>query len=369
MTTLIGLLAIALVLILLFQVSKAGEYLGELRGEKPEEVNGKAVSTNNNFQGTMFLVTLVLGMAAIIYSVFFYADKFLFLKEPMAFHSISINSMYFATLFAIIPVFIATHILLFWFAFKYRRDENRSAVFYPDNNKLEMLWIGVPAVVMVFLVLRGMQSWLQITNIDSPKAKNAMIIEATAQQFKWDIRYSGADNVLGVKRVQWMTQENPYGLDWEDKAVNDDFMPIGDIVLLKDRPVLVKINSLDVLHNFYLPHFNVKMDAVPGIPTQFWFIPTKSSEEAKVIFNDPDFVYELACAELCGKSHFNMRRELVVVETEAEYNAWVAEQKTMYAQRKEAAANAGIDLEEEKEEQTADAKAEETESNPLSIVE
>lgn len=353
MTTLIGLLAIALVLVLLFQVSKAGEYLGELKdGQRPDGSNRKLVSTNNDFQGIMFMVTLIFGMAAIIYSVFYYKDKFLFLKPAMAWHSLKINSMYFATLAAILPVFFITHILLFWFAYKYRRDENRMAKFFPENNKLELIWMIIPAIVMVFLVSRGMISWLQITNPDAKEAENAMLIEATAQQFKWDIRYSGVDNQLGVKRVQWMTEENPYGLNWEDPAVNDDFMA-NTIVLLKDRPVMVKINSLDVLHNFYLPHFNVKMDAVPGIPTQFWFIPTKTTEEAKVFFNDPNFGYELACAELCGKAHFNMRREVLVVETQEEFDAWASEQKTLYAQRQEAqAANASVEEKIEEEDKS-----------------
>lgn len=344
MTTFIGLLAILLVLVLLFQVSKAGEYLGEINADKrPQSVGGKIVSPNNNFQGTMFMVTLVIGMGAIIYSAFYYSDKFFFLKPAFAWHSLKINSMYVATLWSIVPVFFITHILLFWFAFKYRRDENRSAFFFPENNKLELIWMVVPAIVMVFLVARGMISWLEITNTDAKEAENAMVIEATAQQFKWDLRYSGTDNQLGVKRVQWMTEENPYGFNWEDEAVNDDFMA-QELVLLKDRPVLVKINSLDVLHNFYLPQFNVKMDAVPGIPTQFWFIPTITSEEAKEIFNDPDFVYELACAELCGKSHFAMRREVRVVETQAEFDEWVSKQQTMGAMKAEAA-NAAIEKE------------------------
>jgi len=84
-----------------------------------------------------------------------------------------------------------------------------------------------------------------------------------------------------------------------------------------------------VLHSFYLPHFRVKMDAVPGIPTQFWFIPTKTTQEARDERDDQKFDFELACAELCGASHFNMRRVVKVVE-EGEFKAWKARQVSLY---------------------------------------
>jgi len=96
-----------------------------------------------------------------------------------------------------------------------------------------------------------------------------------------------------------------------------------------DRPVSFSIRAQDVLHAFYLPHFRVKMDAVPGIPTHFWFTPTKTSETMKEITGNEDFVYELACAELCGKAHFNMRLE-VFVETQEEYDEWLRLQKPLF---------------------------------------
>ena len=93
---------------------------------------------------------------------------------------------------------------------------------------------------------------------------------------------------------------------------------------------MFKLNALDVLHSFYLPHFRVKMDCVPGIPTQFWFTPTKTTAEMRATFG-PDFNYELACAELCGSAHYNMRK-IVVVETQEEYDEWFKEQQPIYKQ-------------------------------------
>ncbi len=331
MYSLIGVLAVALVLVILFQLAKAGELLNTLKGED------EAVNRNNKIQASLFMLTLIFGMIAIFWSAYHYSDAFLFLKEPAAVHSAKIKGMYFWTLLAILPIFVLTHILLFGFSYFYKKDDNRLAKYYPENNKLELVWMVIPAIVMVLLVMEGIRSWTAITS-PAPKDRNTLVIEATAQQFKWDIRYSGNDGELGAKRVPLMDLEsNPWGQDWDDKANFDDFFAPDSIVLPVNRPILVKINALDVLHSFYLPDFNVKMDAVPGIPTQFWFEPTKTSEQRQEELNDPNFIYELACTELCGKAHFNMRREVYVVE-EDKFDAWMKRQKPLYETLKEQAA-------------------------------
>ena len=328
MYSLFGILAIVLLVVILFQLSKATELIGDMEGE--EIANAR----NNKLQAGLFLLTLIFGMVGIFWSAYYYSEFFLFLKEPAAEHSALIKSMYYQTLFAIVPIFVFTHILLFAFAYKYKQDKTRLAKFYPDNGKLEMFWILVPAVVMIFLVYQGIVNWYKITG---PAPENALVIEATAQQFKWDIRYSGQDGKLGVKNVHLMDPENgnPWGQNWDDKSNMDDFFAADSIVLPVNRPIKVKINSLDVLHSFYLPEFNVKMDAVPGIPTQFVFTPTKTSAQRQEELGNPEFIYELACTELCGKAHFNMRREVYVVEPDV-YDAWVKRQKPLYQTLKEA---------------------------------
>jgi len=337
MYSLLGILAIVLLVVILFQLSKATELVGGMEGE--EIANDR----NNKLQAGLFLLTLVFGMIGIFWSSYYYSEFFLFLKEPAAEHSALIKGMYYQTLFAIVPIFVFTHILLFAFAYKYKQDRTRLAKFNPDNGKLEMFWILVPAVVMIFLVYQGIVNWYKITG---PAPENALVIEATAQQFKWDIRYSGQDGKLGVKDISLMNPDpdlakgeemNPWGQNWDDKSNMDDFFAADSILLPVNRPIKVKINSLDVLHSFYLPEFNVKMDAVPGIPTQFVFTPTKTSAQRQEELNNPEFIYELACTELCGKAHFNMRREVYVVEPDV-YEAWVKRQKPLYQTLKEATA-------------------------------
>jgi cytochrome c oxidase subunit 2 len=172
-------------------------------------------------------------------------------------------------------------------------------------------------------------------------------IEATGVQFNWLLRYPGPDGALGTRDYKLITGTNPMGQDWTDPKNHDDFHP-SEIVIPVGKKVRVRIIGRDVLHNFYLPHFRVKMDAVPGIPTYFVFTPTVTTEEYRQRLSEypeyqvpadpsePDgpqrwetFEYELACAELCGSGHFSMRRILKVV-SEEEYQDWLAQQNSYY---------------------------------------
>jgi len=337
----LGIAAITLVVIILFQISKAGEILGELGGEK------ESVDANNRFQANMFLGVLVFGLIGIVWSAVHYSP--MFLPEASSEHGVGIQNMYFWTLVSIVPIFFLTQILLFGFSYFYRKDDRKTSFFFPESNKLELIWSLIPAVVMVLLVTGGLRQWLKITGpIPEERLEETLTIEATAQQFKWDIRYSGKDRKLGPRANRKMTAENPWGQDWSDPANQDDFIPT-EIYLPVNKPVMVKINSLDVLHSFYLPHFKVKMDAVPGIPTQFWFIPTKTTAQMQLELDNPEFVYELACAELCGKAHFNMRKEVYVVEQD-EFDAWAAEQESLYSKFVKPAKSAEADTQEQENE-------------------
>ena len=321
MATILGIISILLMLGIIFQIGKASDLLYSLKGEEA------SMESANKIHSTLFLVFLFVGMTAAIWSTYHYSP--LYLPEPSSVHGVWLRNMFFWTLLATVPVFILAHIALFWFAFRYSKDKNPKPYYFSHSNKLELIWTSVPAVVMVLLVYEGMHNWYKITE---PAPKDAMIVEATAQQFKWTFRYAGGDNELGTKSITKISNNNELGQIWSDKSNHDDFITT-ELHLPKDKPVLIKINSIDVLHSFFLPHFRVKMDAVPGLPTQFHFIPTKTTAEMRTEFNDPEFNYELACAELCGQAHYNMRR-VVVVEEEAEFEKWLKEQKSTYQQKK-----------------------------------
>jgi len=188
-----------------------------------------------------------------------------------------------------------------------------------------LIWTSIPAVFMVALVTGGLVNWMKIF---ATPPEGTRVIEATAKQFQWDLRYAGNDNELGSKSVYDISSDNSFGIDWQDPKSRDDFKS-DTLVLEVDKYVTIKINSIDVLHSFYLPHFRVKMDAVPGIPTSFSFRPTKTTKQYREQIGDRKFEFELACAELCGASHWNMRRPVKVVESD-EYKEWWITQKSLY---------------------------------------
>lgn len=313
------------------------------------------VSTSNKINGILFLVFLVVFGGWFFYYSFAAFDSY---QLPLASeHGEEYESLFWATTWVTVAVFILTHILLFVFAYKYQYKEGRQAAFYPDNTKLEVIWTIIPAIVLTILVFGGFKLWSDITG-ESPEETE--VLEVMGYQFAWAIRYPGADGKLGDFDYRNIDALNQMGVDFDDENAFDDF-EAGNIYLAKGRPVEIRIRARDVIHSVYLPHFRQKMDAVPGMPTRMWFTPTKTTAEMREELNNPDFNYELACAEVCGRGHFSMRREVIVLEPE-EYAKWYSEQRTILEgapellssvpaeKRKLAAIKAGIktDLEESK---------------------
>ena len=344
MTGLIIFLIFLLLGVIIVQIGRVTELAAKIRGE--EEVEQQ----NTNRQGKMLMLFLVVFLVLGIGSAIYYKDVMLG-YGPLASasaHGGDIDSLFNWTLFFTGIVFVITHILLFWFSYKYRNMPGRKAQFQPHNNTLEIIWTVVPAVVMTFLVVNGLVVWNEVMT-DLPADGDYLEIEATGYQFAWDVRYPGADNKLATKNFRLIDPAtNPLGIDWsDDKAIDDVILSGADkIVLPVDETVRVRITAKDVLHNFYLPHFRVKMDAIPGLPTYFHFKPITTTKEFRQNLKnypewrepydpaDPEskerwemFDYELACAELCGKSHYAMRR-IVEVVTREEYDAWMAEKQS-----------------------------------------
>ncbi len=161
--------------------------------------------------------------------------------------------------------------------------------------------------------------------IEDPN-KKPLSIEVTSSQFNWDVRYPGADGVVGKKNYKLITSINGLGIDFTDKNTWDDQV-VDEIVLPVNKPVRFILTSKDVLHSFYMPHFRVQLNTVPGMTSYFEFTPTITTEEMKVKTNDPSFKYLLLCAKICGTNHYNMQKPVRIV-TEKEYEEWVVKQGT-----------------------------------------
>ena len=285
----------------------------------------KIASGSNKVNAILFLVFLV-GSGALM---FWYSIKeFDNYQMPVASeHGVITDELFWITMAVTGIVFLITHVLLFIFPYKYQYKEGRKAAFYPDNHKLELIWTAVPGVVMAGLVISGWMAWSDIT---APAPEKAHVVEIMGYQFAWDVRYPGKDNVLGDYDYRLINASNSHGIDFTDKNSIDDF-PSPRVVIPKGEPVLFKIRARDVLHSVFAPHMRLKMDAVPGMPTRFWFVPTKTTAEMRAELKNPEFEYEIACTEICGRGHFSMKKVIEVVEP-AEYQKWLAEQKSFLQQ-------------------------------------
>jgi len=285
----------------------------------------KIASGSNKVNAILFLVFLV-GSGALM---FWYSIKeFDNYQMPVASeHGVITDELFWITMAVTGIVFLITHVLLFIFPYKYQYKEGRKAAFYPDNHKLELIWTAVPGVVMAGLVISGWMAWSDIT---APAPEKAHVVEIMGYQFAWDVRYPGKDNVLGDYDYRLINASNSHGIDFTDKNSIDDF-PSPRVVIPKGEPVLFKIRARDVLHSVFAPHMRLKMDAVPGMPTRFWFVPTKTTAEMRAELKNPEFEYEIACTEICGRGHFSMKKIIEVVEP-AEYQKWLSEQKSFLQQ-------------------------------------
>lgn len=337
-TTGLFLLAIlALGFLITFQIAKASEYVSVLKGEK------KAFEQNNRINGFLMVVFLVLGIIGV-----YWCNKALYHKTLMPFpsasdHGENIDTMLKITILITGIVFLITQILLFWFAYKYQHSEKRKAFYYPHNNKLEVIWTTVPAITLCILVGFGLYYWFKITG-EAPQ--DAMQVEITGRQFGWIYRYPGKDNTFGKKYFRMIDEANGnmLGMLWKDSTMKtpngvrnlkadaagyDDIITTTAMVLEKDQPVKLIINSRDVIHDVGLPHFRLKMDAVPGTPTTLWFTPKFTTEEMKKITNNPNFEYEIACDQMCGNGHYSMKGLIKVVKHD-EFILWRAKQEPSY---------------------------------------
>ena len=312
---------------------------------------GVANDKDNKFNGYMMMVFLIFIYAITIVSFYKWGNLPL-MSNSASEHGNEVDNLMIISMIIIFIVQTITQFLLHYFAFKYKGEKGKKALFYADNNTLEAIWTIIPVIVLAGLIIYGLFTWTSIMNID--ESEDPMVVELYAQQFNWTARYSGEDNVLGQSNVRLIDidKANILGVDESDPNAQDDVIT-KELHLPVGKPVLFKMRSQDVLHSAYMPHFRAQMNCVPGMVTQFGFTPTITTAEMR---QNPDMIekvaninkirtekvaeieakgqelryefdYLLLCNKICGKSHYNMQMK-IIVETQEEYDAWMKEQKT-----------------------------------------
>jgi cytochrome c oxidase subunit II len=379
MTELLILVAIVVAVIAIGQVVRIFELANKIKGIKESDITDK----DNDTQGKLLLTFGILFMA----SFFIMTAKWNHLLLPISAseHGVDIDFLMSISMGLIIVVFLITQPVLFYLSYKYRGRKDRTASFISHNDKVEIIWTAVPAIVLTVLIVYGLQTWSNI--MDRSDLKDAVVIEVYGQQFNWTVRYAGEDNNLGASNVRFVGGVNTVGVvsesaytkqtaDIEKNIANtkiqiaeelnankrvkkearlakmeakkntlsslisrtpkdllaaaEDDIVVKELHLPVNKSIQLKFRSQDVIHSAYMPHFRVQMNCVPGMNTDFVFKPTITTEEMRVETGNEAFEYVLLCNKICGAAHYNMQLK-VVVESEEDYNNWLSEQTVIAA--------------------------------------
>jgi cytochrome c oxidase subunit 2 len=382
MEKLLLILIIVLAIIGVSQIAKVYQLTSELGKKREEDIS----PTSNRINANLLLGFMIFLFAFFIWQMVAYWD--VLLPVAASEHGVKTDRLFNVNWLIIIPVFFIVNFLLFFFAWKYRRHPQRKAYYLAHNNTLELIWTIVPSIVLAGLIIYGLITWNKV--MDDP-SEDALTIELYSKQFDWTARYPGDDSVLGDANFTMITAENPLGLITDEnldakakelsdeiakieKSLKEDVLPESRVKELKERigmrtrqrakvlnymqsgrdfgtshddkvvrsefhiplgqEVNFRIRSRDVIHSAYMPHFRAQMNAVPGAITQFTFVPTITTDSMRTLLNDPEFNYVLLCNKVCGSAHYNMQMT-IVVEKQAQYEQWIAEQKTFVQSEEE----------------------------------
>jgi len=357
MTSLLIVIVLVLLGIAIWQLTKIF-HLTQV-GTTVRDTSEVANDRDNNVNGYLMFGFLGFIYVIMIYSIYKWGH--LLLGTPASEHGPQYDHLMSISMWLIGIVQVITQFLLHYFSFVYRGKQGKVAFYYADNDKLEFIWTIIPVIVLAGLILYGLFAWTNIMFIDEEAKEDAIYVEVYAKQFNWEVRYAGPDGKLGKANVRYIEGVNTLGVDMSDPNAQDDIQA-SELHLPKGKQIIFKFRSQDVLHSAYLPHFRAQMNVVPGMVTQFGFVPTVTTDDMR---EDPaimqkvahineirskksaeniakgeaalepyTFDYILLCNKICGQSHYNMQMK-VVVENEADFNKWLKEKKTLAAAVKE----------------------------------
>jgi cytochrome c oxidase subunit 2 len=348
MTILLTLTVLALIAIALWQITKIFEL------SQPKKTNTQVADDDDNrWNGQLMFAFLIFIYAITLFSFWKWGD--VLLPDASSEHGLEYDNLMWISFAIIFFTQTITQALLHYFAYKYRGEKGKKALFYADNDRLEAIWTIIPVIALAGLILYGLYTWTDIMTVE--ENDDALVVELYAQQFNWKARYAGDDRVLGDANVRFLQDfdgKNLVGIDATDPNGFDDVV-VQELHLPAGREVIFKMRSQDVLHSAYMPHFRAQMNCVPGMITEFAFTPTVTTEEmrqtddikAKVkkinairrensqglLANGEEalepyvFDYLLLCNKICGASHYNMQMK-IVVETPEEFEKWMTDQQT-----------------------------------------
>lgn len=374
---LIILIAVILGVVALAQLVRIYELSSKLRKGSEHEVPNR----DNVLNARLMLIFMVFQFLGLIYLMFKYG--WTGRGDAASIEGVETDWLLNLNFVIILMVFFLTNFLLFYFSFKYVRKPGVKAFYYPHNNKLEMIWTIVPAVVMAVIIILGLKSWNKLTAISG---NDAIVIELFSKQFDWTARYAGADNVLGRHDYKLTADNNelalvttntidsairimmdgPSGIEVMQRVLNnrdtvindstlsamrvdlsrkerllrllfqmkghhsksldnsawDDIIQKDTLYLCVNQQYEFNFRAKDLLHSAYFPQFRVQMNTVPGMTTRTKFTPIFTTEQMRKKMKDPKFNFVLLCNKICGGAHYKMKM-IIVVKDKKSYDAWM----------------------------------------------
>lgn len=374
MEKLLLILVIILAVVGIAQIAKVYQVSSDLQKRREEDIS----PTANKMNANLWMVFMIALFAFFIWQMVVYKD--VLLPVAASEHGQEVDQLFNVNWIILIAVFFIVNFLLFFFSWKYVHSTNRKAFYFAHNNKLELVWTVIPSVVLAFLIIYGLRVWNDV--MDEP-SEDAIVIQLYSKQFDWTARYAGPDGKMGESNYLLITSQNPLGLITDEtiesrvaelkeslvktetklatevlpdaevdkledrmgsyrrqiarilnfKESSKDFSTAYDDIIVKGefhlpirKDVSFEINSRDVIHSAYMPHFRAQMNAVPGMTTRFAYKPVITTDSMRTILDDPNFNYILLCNKVCGSAHYNMQMD-IIVESEESFEQWLSEQK------------------------------------------
>jgi len=373
MEKLLLLLVIVLAVVGIAQIAKVYQVSSELQKRREEDIS----PTSNKVNANLWLLFMIAFFGFFIWQFIAYGD--MLLPVAASEHGAAVDQLFNVNWIILITVFFIVNFLLFFFSWKYVHSKNRKAYYFAHNNKLELVWTVIPSIALAFLIIYGLNVW---NTVMADPADDALRVQLYAKQFDWTARYPGEDGKMGESDYLLITSQNPLGLitnetietrvqelrdgitktenklateimpddqaaELEDrigsykrqiakilnfKKSKKDFSTAYDDIIVKGefhlpirRDVAFEINSRDVIHSAYMPHFRAQMNAVPGMTTRFSYKPTITTDSMRTVMDDAEFNYILLCNKVCGSAHYNMQMN-IIVESEEQFEQWLSEQ-------------------------------------------
>ncbi len=225
-------------------------------------------------------------------------------------------------------LFVGWGIFYVYCLVRFRSRRNPKADYAGVKSHVSSWLEGAVAVIeALFLLVLAFPIWSEVKAKPPTEDQAEVVVDIVAQQFAWNVQYPGPDGKFGRRDINLISDSNVLGLDRNDPDAKDDITTINQLNLPVDKMVLVKLTSQDVIHSFFLPEMRVKQDAIPGMEFPVYFKPVKTGN------------WEIACAQLCGLSHYRMRG-MLNVQTDAEYRQWLAENAPQAAEEEAPAESA-----------------------------